>query len=82
MEVAEENEEEVGCRTEGETQFEEEGGDLDLEQVRQGREGDEPQGQYAWDVRVWLVARSGVESRQGSDHDEMDRPREEGRRRS
>ena len=25
-------------RTEGETQFEEEGGDLDLEQVRQGRE--------------------------------------------
>ena len=32
------NEEEVDCRTEGGTHFEEEGGDLDLEQVRQCRE--------------------------------------------
>ena len=31
----EENEEEVGWRTEGETQLEEDGGDLDPEQVRQ-----------------------------------------------
>ena len=82
LEVAEENEEEVGWRTEGETLFEEQGGDLDPEQVRQGREGDERQGQYTWDVRVWLVARSDVESRQGSDLDEMDRPSGEGRRRS
>ena len=35
------NEEEVECRAEGETQFEEEGGDFDLEQVRQGREEEE-----------------------------------------
>ena len=31
------NEEEVEWRTEGETQFEEEGGDLDPEQVQVGR---------------------------------------------
>ena len=34
----EENEEEDGWRTDGERQFEEEGGDLNLERVRQGRE--------------------------------------------
>ena len=32
--------------------------------------GDEQQGQDAWDVRVWFVARSDVESRQWCDHDE------------
>ena len=32
------NEEEIEWRTEGETQFEDVGGDFDLEQVRQGRE--------------------------------------------
>ena len=32
--------------------FEEEGGDLDPEQLRLGREGDGRQGQDAWDVRV------------------------------
>ena len=32
------NEEEIEWRTEEETQFEDVGGDLDLEQVRQGRE--------------------------------------------
>ena len=37
----EENQEEVEWRTEGETQSEEEGGDLDPEQVQQGGEGDE-----------------------------------------
>ena len=37
-EEEEEEEEEVEWRAEGDTQFEEEGGDLDLEQVRQGRE--------------------------------------------
>ena len=42
MELAEVevNEEEVEWRTEGETQFEGEGCDLDPEQVRQGREGE------------------------------------------
>ena len=48
LQVAEENEEEeVSWKTEGEIQFEEQGGDLDPEQVRQGREGDERQGQDA-----------------------------------
>ena len=77
------NEEEIECRTEGEAPFDEQGGDLDLEQVRQGREEEmNCYCQDAWDVRAWFLARSDVESRQGSDLDEMDRPSEDGRRRS
>ena len=63
------NEEEVRWRTEGETQFEDEGGDLDLEQGRQGREEEK------W-FRRWG---SDVERRQSSDRDEMDRSSEEER---
>ena len=76
------NEGEVEWRAEGETQqFEEEGGDLVPEQVRQGREEEmnfmvETLGMY--DFGSWRD----VESRQGSDHDEMDPLSEEGRRRS
>ena len=68
------NEEEVEWRTVGETQCAQEDGDLDPEQVRQGREEEmSTKGQDAGDVRVWFVERSDVESGQGSDHDEKDR---------
>ena len=52
---------------EGETEFQEEEGDLDPEQVRQGGE-DEMKYlvQDAWDVRVRFLARSDVESRENA----------------
>ena len=61
------DEEEVEWRTEGEAQFQEEGGDLDPEQVRQRRE----------EEMNYMVK---TERRQGSDHHDMDRSSEERRR--
>ena len=61
--AVEENEEEVGWRAGGETKLEEEGGDLDPGRFHQ----------------VGRRTRSDVESRQGSDHGEMDRHVDDGR---
>ena len=61
------DEEEVEWRTEGEAQFQEEGGDLDPEQVRQRRE----------EEMNYMVK---TKRRQGSDHHDMDRSSEERRR--
>ena len=41
--------------------------------------GDELLCQDAWNVRVRFVVGSDVQNRQASDHDELDRPSEEGR---
>ena len=57
------NEEDVEWRTEGEAQYEEEGGDLDPEQVRQGRE-DKMNHMVETLGMLELVAKSNVESRQ------------------
>ena len=66
------NAEEVGWRTEGETPF-------DASSTRSGGR-DELHGQDAvGDVRVWFVERREMESRQGFDHDDMDRSSGEGR---
>ena len=54
------NEEEVEWTTEGETQYEEEGSDLHVEQVRQmSGAGDELHGQDAWDVRGFVLGKNG-----------------------
>ena len=65
---------------EEETQFEEVFGDLDLEDVRQGRKEEmncvaKTLGMFEFGSRQEATFRS----RQGSDHDEMDRSSEEGR---
>ena len=70
QEVVEVNEEKAGWRTEGVTQVEEEGGDLDPKQVRQGVE------EMTYMIKTLgmfgFVGRSDDESKQGSDHDETD----------
>ena len=71
------NEEEINWSTERETPCEEEGVRFGPGASPSG-EGNAPHGQDAWDIRVWFVARSDVDSRQGTEHDEMDPLSEEG----
>ena len=68
-EEVEVNEEEVEWRTEGETQFEEQGDDFDPPEEG----GDEPHGQ-----NELIVRRGDVEGGQGPSHNEVDRSCEEG----